>query len=505
MSNWTPAPGDGGGHRAAAGFGGGGHRALAGADDGGWAVVAGPGAAEADASGSARGGHGAGSRGTDPGADAAAADAGRGKRRKGLFGKGKPEEDAFGGGDDGDRRDFFAKDRVVSEGYSSDGTAAESFGLDDGMPGGSGPAQGPSRRSRRAQGPARGADAGQGAGRGSDAGQGPARGRDMGQKRDAAAGGFARGAGGSGFAADAGAGGRGGFGADAGAGRGGDDAMAGQDGDEGRETEGGGSRKRRRTPPSDWQFPVLTAMGLRPGQQKLIVIVTSVVGAVAALAGVALFATSLGKYAPDREASAALLGPNTTLPQVFRGWNSPRLFDPLADRAKDAKALTEKEVFGQSELSVDKKQRLKLVAKRLDSDCSAAVWGEGLTERLSDAGCTQSARGLYLSSDGRYVGQYTLLNLKDGQAATELVNALDTLYRGGWARPLPSSKGSFPAGGYSEAGAYALGHYVGLVWLGRLDGAEPGVKDDYVSLTLGLRGAEKAVYRRVVAITGPKS
>ncbi|MEV0625724.1 hypothetical protein [Nonomuraea wenchangensis] len=542
MSNWTPAPADGGGHRAASGFGGGGHRALAGADDGGWAVVAGPGAAEADASGSARGGHGAGSRGTDPGADAAAAEAGRGKRRKGLFGKGKPEEDAFGGGDDGDRRDFFAKDRVVSEGYSSDGTAAESFGLDDGMPGGSGPAQGPSRRSRRAQGPARGADAGQkrdaaaggfaggagGSGFAADTGAG-ARGGFGADAGSGALGDFARGAGGGGFAgdagtdgrggfgadagtdgrggfgADAGAGGRGGFGADAGAGRGGDDAMAGQDGDEGRETEGGGSRKRRRTPPSDWQFPVLTAMGLRPGQQKLIVIVTSVVGAVAALAGVAMFAASLGKYAPDREASAALLGPNTTLPQVFRGWNSPRLFDPLADRAKDAKALTEKEVFGQSELSVDKKQRLKLVAKRLDSDCSAAVWGEGLTERLSDAGCTQAARGLYLSSDGRYVGQYTLLNLKDGQAATELVNALDTLYRGGWARPLPSSKGSFPAGGYSEAGAYALGHYVGLVWLGRLDGAEPGVKDDYVSLTLGLRGAEKAVYRRVVAITGPKS
>ncbi|QYC40754.1 hypothetical protein Nocox_15695 [Nonomuraea coxensis DSM 45129] len=280
--------------------------------------------------------------------------------------------------------------------------------------------------------------------------------------------------------------------------------MAGQDG-EGWETAGGGSRKRRRTPPSDWQFPVLTHMGLSPKKQKMIVIVASVVGAVAALAGVAVFATSLGRYAPDRGASAALLGPDTTLPQVFRGWNSPKLFDPLADRAKDAKALTEKEVFAQSELSVDKKLRLKLVAKRLESDCSAAFWGEGLTERISDAGCTQAARGLYLSSDGRYVGQYTLLNLKDGQAATELVNALDTLYRGGWARPLPSSKGSFPAGGYSEAGAYALGHYVGLVWLGRVDGAEPGVKDDYVSLTLALRGAEKAVYRRVVAITGPRS
>ncbi|MEU4510322.1 hypothetical protein AB0G05_12555 [Nonomuraea wenchangensis] len=250
---------------------------------------------------------------------------------------------------------------------------------------------------------------------------------------------------------------------------------------------------------------MLTGMGLRPRQQKTIVIVASVIGAVAALAGVAIFATSLGSYTPDREPSAALLGPDTTLPLVFRGWKSPKLFDPLAERTKDAKALTEKEVFGQSELSVDKRLRLKLVAKRLDSDCSAAVWGKGLTERVSDAGCTQAARGLYLSSDGRYVGQYTLLNLKDGQAATELVDALETLYRGGWTRPLPSSKGSFPAGGYSEAGGYALGHYVGLVWLGRVDGAEPGVKDDYVSLTLGLRGAEKAVYRRVVAITGPKS
>ncbi|MED7925386.1 hypothetical protein SMD20_14130 [Nonomuraea sp. LP-02] len=354
----------------------------------------------------------------------------------------------------------------------------------------------------------RGSDAGQGAARGFGTGQGPAGGFNAGQERDAAAGGFARGAGRGGFAADAGAEGRGGFGADADAdaetGGRAADAMAGQD-DEGREAAGGGSRKRRRTPPSDWQFPVLTAMGLRPGQQKTIVIVASVIGAVAALAGVAIFATSLGAYRPDREPSAALLGPNTTLPQVFRGWKSPKLFDPLADRAKDAKALTEKEVFGQSELAVDKKLRLKLVAKRLDSDCSAAVQGEGLTERVSDAGCTQAARGLYVSSDGRYVGQYTLLNLKDGQAATELVDALETLYRGGWARPLPSSKGSFPAGGYSEAGGYALGHYVGLVWLGRVDGAEPGVKDDYVSLTLGLRGAEKAVYRRVVAITGPKS
>ncbi|MEW9548577.1 hypothetical protein [Nonomuraea sp. NPDC050783] len=234
-------------------------------------------------------------------------------------------------------------------------------------------------------------------------------------------------------------------------------------------------------------------------------IVASVLGLLAAVAGVAVVATSIGAYTPERESGAAVLGPDTALPLVFRGWNSPKLFDPLADRAKDGKALTEKEVFGQSELAVTKRLKLKLVAKKLDADCSAALWGERLTEQVADAGCAQAARGLYVSSDGRYVGQYTLLNLKDGQSATELVNSLRTLYRGGWTRPLASSKGAFPAGGYSEAGGYALGHYVGLVWLGRVDGAEPGAKDDYVSLTLAMRGAEKAVYRRVVSITGPSS
>ncbi|MFG1701931.1 hypothetical protein ACFLIM_01935 [Nonomuraea sp. M3C6] len=266
-----------------------------------------------------------------------------------------------------------------------------------------------------------------------------------------------------------------------------------------------GSRKRRRTPRSDWEFPLLTDWGFRPEQQKLLVIIAAVAGLVASAVGLVALVGSIGDYSPEGRASAAVLGPDTTLPQVFHGWSSPKLFDPVADRAKDERALTEKEVFGQSELPVSKKLKLKLVAKQLDADCSAALWGENLLEQASDAGCTQAARGLYASSDGRYIGQYTLLNLKDGQSASDLVESLKTLYRGGWTHPLASSKAVFPAGGYSEAGGYALGHYVGLVWLGRTDGTEPTPKDDFVSLTLALRGAEKAVYRRVVSITGPSS
>ncbi|MFC4119622.1 hypothetical protein [Nonomuraea zeae] len=271
---------------------------------------------------------------------------------------------------------------------------------------------------------------------------------------------------------------------------------------------GGGrlaSGKRRRTPRSDWQFPLLTDWGFRPEQQRLFVIIATVVAVLAGGTGLVFAINSIGSYSSERQASAAVLGPDVTLPQVFRGWSSPKLFDPLTDRAKDGRALTEKEVFGQTELPVTKKLKLKLVAKQLDADCSAALWGGNLLEQVSETGCTQAARGLYASSDGRYIGQYTLLNLKDGQAAGDLVQSLKTLYRDGWVRPLTSAKAAFPAGGHSESGGYALGHYVGLVWLGRADGAEPTPKDDFVSLTLALRGAEKAVYRRVVSITGPSS
>ncbi|WP_214317904.1 hypothetical protein [Nonomuraea sediminis] len=262
------------------------------------------------------------------------------------------------------------------------------------------------------------------------------------------------------------------------------------------------TRKRRRPPASDWQLPVLTDLGFQPKQQKLLVIIASIAGVLAAAVGLTLVVTSLGSgYAPERQATAAMLDAGTTLPEVFHGWASPKGLEPIGDRAKDTKPLTEKEVFAQKTLTGGKKLTLKLGGTKLDTDCTAALWGAELLDELD--GCTQAARAAYTSADGRYVAQYTLLNLQNVKAAGDFVESLKTLYRGGWVRPLPEA--AFPAGGHSEGGAYALGHYVGLVWIGRADGAEPTPKDDFVSLTLTLRGAEKAVYRRTVDIAGPSS
>ncbi|NUR92308.1 MAG: hypothetical protein HOY71_50250 [Nonomuraea sp.] len=268
------------------------------------------------------------------------------------------------------------------------------------------------------------------------------------------------------------------------------------------------TRKRRRTrttPASDWQLPLLTDWGFQPRQQKLLVIIASVAGILVAALGMTYVVSSLGGSAnvPARQATAAVLGDDATLPTTFHGWTSPKGLEPLADRAKDAKPYTVKEIFAAKTLSGGKKLTLKLVQTKLDTDCSAALWGGELLDQLAGLGCTQAARGGYSSTDGRYVAQYTLLNLADAKSAGQLVESLKTLYRGGWVRPLPDV--AFPASGHTEGGAYALGHYVGLVWIARADGADPTPKDDFVSLTLTLRGAEKAVYRRAVAITGPAS
>ena len=227
------------------------------------------------------------------------------------------------------------------------------------------------------------------------------------------------------------------------------------------------------------------------------VIVGSVVGVVVAVVGFILAVNAIGgTYVPERAASSAI--GSRPRPDTYKGWASPKLFAPIAQSEADPKPLTLKDVFAEKTLKGDK-ITLQLAGTHLDADCAAAVWGQELVDLLAQGGCTQAARGIYTSSDGRYVAQYTLLNLRDTASADALVQTLTTLHRGGWVQILEADKARFPVGGHTEGSGHAMGHYAGLVWYGRADGADPGPRDDFLSLGLTVRGAEKAVFRRVVA------
>ncbi|MGW0064490.1 hypothetical protein ACWDTT_31770 [Streptosporangium sandarakinum] len=240
----------------------------------------------------------------------------------------------------------------------------------------------------------------------------------------------------------------------------------------------------------------LEEWGLTPFQRRAVVAAAVLAGVVGTIVAMVLVVGSLGQdVVPERATTAALV--TRPRPDVYKGWASPKLFTPIAQSKADPKPLTVKDVFAARTVK-EGKVTLRLAATDLGADCPGAAWGQ-LADRLAQSGCTQVARGLYTSADGRYVAMYALFNLRDAASADGLVQGMTTAYRGGWVKAPQSGKAVFPSGGYTEGSGYAMGHYAGLAWVGRADGAEPGPRDDFVTLTLAVRGAEKAVFRRVVA------
>jgi hypothetical protein len=284
------------------------------------------------------------------------------------------------------------------------------------------------------------------------------------------------------------------------------------------------TRKRRPAArPDRWSESRLAELGLTPVQQKILL----GLGVVVALLVVGLLLTLVVQGVNGTAAGPSQLSAGSSIgqarPSEYRSWPSLTQFAPIADRKADAKPLTAEEVFATRTLKSGK-QTLKLAQRQLDNSCASALWGDELVEQVADAGCTQAVRGLFTTTvitkvtarasasatptgatpgpvtRTAYIAQYTLLNLRDAEAANALVATLEALHRGGWALPLKPDLAPFQ--GYSESSGHAMGHYVGLVWVARADGAEPESTDDFVTLSLTLREAEKAIYRRVVNATG---
>ncbi|MET8159443.1 hypothetical protein ABZT47_23995 [Sphaerisporangium sp. NPDC005289] len=258
--------------------------------------------------------------------------------------------------------------------------------------------------------------------------------------------------------------------------------------------------KRRR---ASFEVDALSERGLTQRQQRILFGAGTVVAVLVGGFGLTAVVSNLGVSAPAAEESSAPDAIGLLSPEDYQAWPSPKLFGPIDDRKADQAPLRAEEVFPVKTVRSGT-LTLKLAARRLDGACAPAVWGGGVLAKLGQTGCTQAVRGIYLSADRRYVAQYTLFNMADAAAAGGFVQQMTTLYRGGgWVRPLESKGAAFPQDGYSEASGHAMGHYAGFVWVGRADGQEATPKDDFVSLALGARAAEKAIYRRVVAVTGP--
>jgi hypothetical protein len=143
-------------------------------------------------------------------------------------------------------------------------------------------------------------------------------------------------------------------------------------------------------------------------------------------------------------------------------------FAAIAARSKDAKPLTAAEVFATKKLTDDEaKASLRLTASRLDSRCTAAVWGTHLAGRLKQGRCTQAMRAAY--QDRHFDALVTIFNLVDDRAADQIVADAEPKSANGF--PLAPPRSAAFDQGFSIARGVAMGHYAVITWVRRTDGS----------------------------------
>jgi hypothetical protein len=178
---------------------------------------------------------------------------------------------------------------------------------------------------------------------------------------------------------------------------------------------------------------------------------------------------------------------------------STGVFDAINERTADGTPLSAAEIFPRSarSLAAPHGHTLALRGSRLDADCANAVWGIGLGHVLHDGGCTQAVRGVY--ADQRYAVTLAIFNLADVQAANRAVGAFgDGGGGGGFVRPLPATAPLNRFGqGFSLARGLAMGHYVVIGWVQRLDGTGDAQDGTLLALLVEAGGPHAVLSRAV--------
>ncbi|MBC6462457.1 hypothetical protein [Actinomadura sp. HBU206391] len=159
------------------------------------------------------------------------------------------------------------------------------------------------------------------------------------------------------------------------------------------------------------------------------------------------------------------------------------LWDPLNDRTSDSAPLSTAEVFGSSDSRSVEDSRKNLYTfqgeGRLDSDCTQAIWGEGLKTALQGYNCTQVVRGVYADSSKRIAGHVAVFNLRDVTSANQFIKDLDPALGKGFVTPLPGQPAPLDrfGSGFTGADAGAYGHLVVVSWVGYTDGKNDSSAD----------------------------
>jgi hypothetical protein len=225
------------------------------------------------------------------------------------------------------------------------------------------------------------------------------------------------------------------------------------------------------------------------GGAAVVVLIVVVVVAVVAMGG--------GDGKKDQAAAAARV-----TPKVYVNTPANSLVDKLNERSKDKRPLNKSEVFGDDAKSVSHgNYHFTLVGSQL-SDCASATWGQELQNDLRKYGCTQVARGAYVSQDKKYLGQFVAMNLEQLQGAEQIVRDLDPNSSAGFVSPLSAQGAENFGNGFSAAYSQSFGHYVVISWVERAGGAQPQTMNELLDASIAIERADDFVWERLVLVGG---
>jgi hypothetical protein len=189
-------------------------------------------------------------------------------------------------------------------------------------------------------------------------------------------------------------------------------------------------------------------------------------------------------------------------PTVWVGTTADDGTAKLNLRSADKRALNDGEVFGNVKTVSHGKYNFALVAKRISTDCAIVSWGKKLQDDLRKYGCTQIARGAYLSSDKRHVGQFMAINLDRLEGADQIIRDLDPRGGAGFVRPLTGGGVNSFGSGFSAAYGQPYGHYAVISWVQRNGGGRPDSMNELLDASVAIEGANDFIWQRLVLAGG---
>lgn len=228
---------------------------------------------------------------------------------------------------------------------------------------------------------------------------------------------------------------------------------------------------------------------------------TVLIGAAIALVVVIAVAAFVVLRSGGDDANGAPAGDHP-VPTTYVPTNADPGMNKLNLRSGDQRPLTEGEVFDDVKTVNYRSFTFKLAGAAISSDCVGGSWGPRLQADLRRYGCTQLARGAYLSSDKRYAGQFFALNLDRAEGAQQIVRDLDAQTGAGFLSPLPAPGVENFGGGFSAAYAEPMGHYVVMSWVQRTGGDRPDSLNQMIDVSLAVGKAGNFTWERLVLAGG---